>query len=150
MNKRDKAILKLVSDASRLAANVYLGTEYRPGMPYYEHCARVAHAVIPFGYIYEATAYLHDIIEDKKGEITLGDIDQYFGRDVGKAVAAISRLPGETYSNYIVRVKKDTVARRVNIADLEENLLWGMAEVLPSPAFTLRRRYLGALAELLE
>jgi guanosine-3',5'-bis(diphosphate) 3'-pyrophosphohydrolase len=146
--EREHAQAKAVTDARAVATAAYQNVEYGPDMPYFEHCRRVASHVAVFGWQFEVVALLHDVVED--GRVTQADIDNYFDGEISQAVAAISRLPGELYSVYIKRVKSNQIARIVKIADIEENLFWGMGRKLPDKAFTLRPRYLTALAELLE
>jgi len=148
LRKEDRRRLKQVEDAINISKLAHVGVEYRPTMPYIVHCQRVATSVATFGYLFEIVGYLHDTLE--AGKITLSDATSYFGSQVGDALDAITRLPGEHYSVYIGRVKANPIARIVKIADLEENLLWGAGEKLPEKGCTLRPRYLSALSDLLE
>jgi len=67
------------------------------------------------------SAALHDIIE--KTNCTLEDLKQQgFSNKIINTVDALSKRKGEDYSDYIKRVKKDTIAIKVKIADLEDNM----------------------------
>ena len=66
-------------------------------------------------------AWLHDVVEDTG--YTLGDLlDMGFDYYIVQAVDAITRREDEDYREYILRVKKDEIAREVKIADIEHNL----------------------------
>lgn len=66
-------------------------------------------------------AWLHDVVEDT--EYTLGNLlDLGFDYHIIQAVDAITRRDDEDYRSYILRVKKDEIAREVKIADIEHNL----------------------------
>lgn len=67
------------------------------------------------------SAVLHDIIE--KTNCTLEDLKQLgFSNKIINTVDALSKRKGEDYSDYIKRVKKDTDAVKIKIADLEDNM----------------------------
>ena len=67
------------------------------------------------------SAVLHDIIE--KTNCTLEDLKQQgFSNKIINTVEALSKRKGEDYSEYIKRVKKDTGAVKIKIADLEDNM----------------------------
>lgn len=65
--------------------------------------------------------WLHDVVEDT--EYTLGDLlDLGFGYHIVEAVDAITRRDEEDYREYILRVKKNVIARQVKMADIGHNL----------------------------
>ena len=69
----------------------------------------------------KTSAVLHDIIE--KTNCTLEDLKQQgFSNKIINTVDALSKRKGENYSDYIKRVKKDTDAVKIKIADLEDNM----------------------------
>jgi len=62
-------------------------------------------------------AVLHDVIEAGN------NLEHYgFSRTVMSALDHISRRKGESYPDYIKRAAKNYIARRVKIADLEDNM----------------------------
>ena len=67
-----------------------------------------------------AVAWLHDSVEDT--ETTFDDLIYYFGSSVAQAVDAITKRKGESYSEYLNRVKANPIARLVKIADLSHNM----------------------------
>ena len=93
-------------------------------------------------------AILHDFVEDG-GQVNaleyLRDEVKLSGHII-EAVDAISRRDGETYFEYIQRVKANPLATRVKLADIEDNLTG--RENPPKPS--LRDRYEKAKRILLE
>lgn len=65
-------------------------------------------------------ALLHDVCEDSEF-VSIGDVHYFFGDEIAAAVEAITRKKGEQYSEYICRVEKNEIARRVKLIDLEHN-----------------------------
>jgi (p)ppGpp synthase/HD superfamily hydrolase len=65
-------------------------------------------------------AYLHDIIEDT--EIDFKFIDSEFGFVIAEAVEILTKKPGDLYIDYICRISGNMIARKVKIADLEDNM----------------------------
>jgi molybdopterin-guanine dinucleotide biosynthesis protein len=69
---------------------------------------------------YYITAVLHDVVEDT--DMTFDDLRAYgFSEEVIAAVDAITKRKGEKYDDYLDRVKSNTIARTVKIADLTHN-----------------------------
>ena len=90
---------------------------------YFSHVARVASYMISAGQPDHvvAAAYLHDVVEDT--EITLENLERWFPVEVTSLVAALTRLPGETYPAFILRVKHTgPEAVAIKLADLSDNL----------------------------
>ena len=65
-------------------------------------------------------AVLHDVVEDTANDVET--IRIYFGTWVANRVDSLSRREGETYREYIQRVKRDKYATVIKLADLRENL----------------------------
>lgn len=78
----------------------------------------------------QIVAVLHDVIEDSN--ITYKDLLLSFGREVADAVDALSRRNGETYDDFIRRCYRCPIARKVKLADIEDNLRSRIA--IPEPA----------------
>lgn len=91
-----------------------------------------------------AVAWLHDVLEDS--EYTADDLLAFgIPADVVRVVEVLTRREGETYGDYIQRVRKDVHARRVKIADVRSHL---GAAVRMGGKGDLKRRYLRALHQL--
>lgn len=67
-----------------------------------------------------AVAYLHDILEDT--EIPYLELVGAFTLKVVDAVLAVTKVRGESYPEYIAKVKANPLARLVKIADTTCNL----------------------------
>ncbi|WP_442905106.1 GTP pyrophosphokinase [Haladaptatus sp. ZSTT2] len=65
-------------------------------------------------------AVLHDVVEDT--DYTIEAIEETFGSMVRAAVDALTKRMGENYTEFIERVAENPIARRVKIADLENNM----------------------------
>lgn len=66
-------------------------------------------------------AVLHDVVEDSNW--TIAQLQQKgFPQGVLSAVDCLTRRAGESYEHFIARVQTNPIARRVKIADLEDNM----------------------------
>lgn len=119
----------------------------KAGMPYMNHVTTVAFKVMTCDE--HVVALLHDVIEDT--ECTATDLVDYgIPEHLVRSIEAMTRLDGETYFDFIKRVKKDPIARKVKLADLEHNMdETRMSDPSQYPE-SLRKRYVKAKAELLD
>jgi hypothetical protein len=63
---------------------------------------------------------LHDVIEDTS--VTAADLRQAaFSEQVVAGVLCVTHGKDEPYADYVVRCKANDIARRVKLADLEDN-----------------------------
>ena len=90
------------------------------GKPYIIHPDRVA-AKFQNSDILAAIGQLHDVIEDST--MTAEGLQEMgIPGCVVDAVVALSKIPGENYLDFILRVMRNPLARQVKIADIEDNL----------------------------
>ncbi len=108
-----------LEDAIILAAGAHRGQTDKAGQPYILHLLRVMLRLEDeAGRI---SAVLHDILEDTT--VTPDDLRRAgHGEDVLRALDALTRREGEDYAEFIERVAKNSLARRVKLADLADNL----------------------------
>lgn len=132
----------VVTEAIELAAYAHKGQVDKAGEPYILHPLRVMLAMD--AEIERVAAVLHDVVEDSP-HIGHGDILAFFGEDVHAAVFALTRQEGEAYETFIDRCKKNHVARRIKLADIEDNLSPARSSSLPEG---LRKRYEAAIRAL--
>lgn len=94
------------------------------GVPYITHPVAVAKiakdAVSKFETTFskdllEAVALLHDVLEDTA--VTYDELLHVFGKDVADRVRILTKVPGETYLQAILRAKGDDVTKIVKLAD---------------------------------
>ena len=110
---------EMVDRARDVAFEAHAGQYDKAGQPYYLHPYAVAERV-EGGDTERAVAYLHDVVEDTP--ITLDDLrGMGFPEEVIDGVDAMSRREGETYTDYIYRVRENPCARNVKLADLSHN-----------------------------
>jgi (p)ppGpp synthase/HD superfamily hydrolase len=136
-----------VEDAIALAANAHRGQRYASpeGEPYVFHPLRLM-----LGFtdpVEQMASVLHDAIEDT--DLSIDDlVEAGYTADVVAVLECLTHRADETYEDYIDRVARNDVARRVKIADLNENLA-NNRRLSNSPANTERiRRYTRALERL--
>ena len=107
----DKAII--------IAAKVHQNQTDRYGKHYILHPIRVMMSVESEKE--KIVAILHDVIEDS--DWTLEKLrTEGFSKDIINAIDCLTKRNGENYMDYINRTKADNIARKVKIADLEDNM----------------------------
>lgn len=136
---------RIVLEAARaLSCYLHLDQVDKQGRPHFEHVQRVANECSSLNIEQHVAAYLHDVLEDTDADSGHG-IDYYailsiFGVDVAKLVRSLTRLPGQTYHQYIVSVAENPIAIPIKLADLDDNLDESRRPIPES----LRKRYLRA------
>lgn len=71
----------------------------------------------------ETVAILHDTVEDAKDDASVvAELKQLFPMYIWDAVIAITKNEDEEYVDYLIRVKENTLATLVKIADLTHNM----------------------------
>ncbi|TCU07011.1 HD domain-containing protein [Rhizobium sullae] len=106
--------------AVQIAVEAHAGQTDKTGAPYFEHCRRVALAVI--GDEEKIVAYLHDVAEKGTGWTVDRLKEEGFPPAVVSAVDALTRRQNEDDEPFIRRAISNDIARRVKRADLEDNL----------------------------
>ena len=110
--------MDFIKKAYKIAAEAHEGQIDKGGNPYINHPLAVAQLVKTE--IEKTVALLHDVIEDTP--ITLQYLEEVgFSRDIIAAVDCITKRESETLSSYLARVKSNSVATSVKIADLTHN-----------------------------
>ncbi len=105
--------------AIELAARAHAGQRDKAGAPYILHPLRMMMGMETDEE--RQAAVLHDVLEDSP--TTAGDLlREGFSEGVVTAVTALSRKREETYSAFIERIKGNALARKVKLADLEDNM----------------------------
>ncbi len=108
-----------LEDAIALAALAHRGQVDKAGAPYILHPLRMLVRVT--GEHERMAAVLHDVVEDTPH--TLDDLRRRGCPEaVVEAVDCLTRRDGETYDEFLRRLLPNPVARRVKLADLEDNL----------------------------
>lgn len=103
---------------SRSLVEAHAGDTDKAGETYIRHPLRVMQQMDTQTEC--VVAVLHDVVEDTG--YSLQDIEDRFGSTVGDAVDALTRREGEDYEEFIERVAANPIARRVKLADIEDNM----------------------------
>ena len=111
---------ELINKAKRLAFEYHKDQRDRAGKPYLEHLKTVADGLSIKEEDYICAAWLHDIVEDHNYSVE--KIRAEFGDKIASAVIAISKIKGESYQDYLNRVKSNEIARIVKLSDLAHNM----------------------------
>lgn len=134
----DKKLRGHVSDAYFLAERQHAEQVDKRGRWYLFHVLEVAAACTKHGPDAVAVALLHDFWEDG-GQGDLSDFPEH----IRSALDAITRMEGEDYQSYILRVHRNELARVVKLEDLRCNLV-------ECPRDSLKARYEDAIETLSE
>lgn len=111
--------MSLIETALAIALEAYAGKTDKAGKPYILHPLRLMAKMT--GEEAMAAAMLHDVIEDS--EITADDLRQRgMPEGVVWAVKCLTRNDGESYADFIERVRQNPFAVAIKLADIEDNL----------------------------
>jgi (p)ppGpp synthase/HD superfamily hydrolase len=134
-----------LEEAIRIAAEAHRGQRDRAGAPYVLHPLRVMLRMDTDAG--RMAAILHDVVEDSAW--TLDDLRaRGFPAEVVEAVDRLTRRPGEPYDDAVERAAAHPLARRVKVADLEDNLDLRRLDRLDGRDVARLERYLRAWRRL--
>lgn len=103
-----------------LATTRHAGQFDRGGNPYILHPLKVMYYLKSNDEELQCIALAHDLVEDT--DTTYTELrDMGFSERVVQGIAALTKVPGESYDEYKVRVKANPDAVRVKMADLRHN-----------------------------
>jgi len=123
MPEDDNNMQQLVSMCEKIATHAHRKQTRKfgadKGKPYIVHPARMASEAD--SYLEECVCWLHDTIEDtKETQFTLED--HGVPDDVIRRVTMLSKIDEETYLDFILRCRRDPIARDVKLLDINDNL----------------------------
>lgn len=127
-----------LEDAILLAVQAHKGKTDRYGAPFILHPLRV---MLRLESDTEKTVgVLHDIVE--KTPLTLETLRASgYSEEVLQALDGVTRRSDETYEEFVKRSAADPLAKRVKVADLEDNIdTHRMSELSPQDAQRLDRQ----------
>ena len=82
-------------------------------------------------------------------EVTVEDIREIFGDEIADAVALMTHADGVPYMDYVKEVGKNTLARKVKLADLTHNMdIRRIPHPRPKDYDRIERKYKPAYAYL--
>lgn len=136
-----------LEDAIALAVEAHKGQRDKAGQTYVLHPLRVMMRLE--GELERMAAVLHDVVEDSPYTLerlrALGYPEEVLG-----ALECLTKREGESYEAFVERVRPNALARRVKLADLEDNMdVRRLPAVTPKDAERLAR-YRAAWSRLKE
>jgi (p)ppGpp synthase/HD superfamily hydrolase len=108
----------MFSKALRIATKYHEGQFDKAGKPYILH--PIAVAMKAQTQAEEVVALLHDTVEDT--DYTEEMLREDFPKHIADAVIAMTKREGETYVEFVLRIKETPVARKVKMYDMEHNM----------------------------
>jgi hypothetical protein len=110
----------MLSKAIEIATRAHYKQVDKAGVEYIQHPLRVMEAMGD-DVLAKICAVLHDTVEDTL--ITLDDLRvEGFSEEIIAALDCLTKREGETYETFIDRIKLNPLARKVKLADLEDNM----------------------------
>jgi (p)ppGpp synthase/HD superfamily hydrolase len=104
--------------AIAIAAAAHAGQVDKGGAPYILHPLKVMLRMTTLEE--RIVAVLHDVVEDC--DISLDDLrKEGFSEEVLSAIESVTKVPGESYEDFVERAAQNPIGRVVKLADLEEN-----------------------------
>ena len=108
-----------LEEAIALAAQAHRGQVDKAGQPYVLHLLRVMFRVETEQE--RVIAVLHDLVEDTT--YTFDDLRAMgYAAEIVEALDCVTRRPEESYEQFVERAAAHPLARRVKLADLEDNM----------------------------
>lgn len=110
----------MLDRAVLIAAQAHLGQKDRVGAPYILHPLRM---MLRFNAQTEMiVAVLHDVVEDNPDWNFDRLRQEGFSEEIIQAVDHLTRREQESYEEFVDRTSQNELARRVKLADLEDNM----------------------------
>jgi (p)ppGpp synthase/HD superfamily hydrolase len=111
--------MSTLDNAIQIAADAHKGQKDKVGAPYILHSIRI---MLKMDTAEEMmAAVLHDVVEDS--DITIDYLKQKnFSDEIINAVLALTHQINETYEEFIDRASANPIAKKVKVADLEDNM----------------------------
>lgn len=111
----------MLGKAIALASESFKNKKDQGGQPYILHCLRVMQAMPDKDEELRCIAVLHDILEDCPEVTTLTLVSEGFNNRVIEGVKALTHDKSVPYEDYINMLYFNQDARKVKLADLEDN-----------------------------
>jgi (p)ppGpp synthase/HD superfamily hydrolase len=111
--------MKLIEKSLQIALRAYTGKTDKAGREYILHPLRVMAKMKTD--LEMSAALLHDVIEDS--DITAEQLlIEGIPSEVMEAIQYLSKNEGEEYQDFVARAKRNKIAAKVKITDIEDNL----------------------------
>src|SRR5690606_16160014 len=134
-----------IEDTIIFATEAHRGQVDKAGVPYILHPLRMM--CRQQNDTERIIALLHDVIEDT--DYTFDDLRRMgYEEEIIEAVDCLTRRDDETYEAFIQRIKTNPLARRVKLADLQDNMDLRRIRLLQEHDLERLQRYQNAWYEL--
>jgi metal dependent phosphohydrolase, HD region len=135
----------MIDIALAIARKAHAGQADKAGVDYIQHPLYVASQ---FKTEQEkAVALLHDVLEDS--DITVADLLAYgLSNEVVTAVQTLTKKKGQSYQDYLEKVKSNNLARVVKLADLKHNSDLSRLKTVSNTDFERVKKYKNAIRYL--
>ena len=111
--------MKLIEKSLHIALQAYAGKTDKAGREYIHHPLRVMAKMKTD--LEMSVALLHDVIEDS--DLTAEQLlAEGIPAEVIEAIQCLSRNENEDYQDFVGRTKKNELAAKIKIADIEDNI----------------------------
>lgn len=119
IDEQRKALNELLELAKTVAVKAHEGQLDKGGSPYINHPVAVAAALESTEH--KIVALLHDVCEDSS-VTTTELLTMGFTKRIVNSVSILTKRDNENYEDYLAKVKQDSNAWHVKIADIEHNM----------------------------
>lgn len=111
--------MSLIEKSLAIALRAHAGAIDKAGCPYILHPLRLMAKMATD--VEMSVALLHDVIEDS--DISAAElIAEGIPEEVVTAVLCLTKQAGESYQEFVLRARQNPIARKVKIADIEDNI----------------------------
>lgn len=104
--------------ALQIAKEAHAGQVDKAGKDYILHPITVASYMDTD--VEKTIAYLHDVLEDTS--VTVDELRNHFSNEIVDTVITLTHRKDESYFEYIQRISKSKLAKKIKAADLLHNL----------------------------
>lgn len=137
--------MSLIEKAISIAIHAHKNQTDKSGQPYILHPLRLMFTMQLEDE--RIIAVLHDTIEDS--DYSLDDLSKHgFSDEIIAAIDCLTRRKDENYTSFINRISKNTLATKVKIADLKDNMDLSRLETVTEKDLTRVKKYHDALSLL--
>jgi len=141
---------ELTRKAMKIAYEAHHGQNDKSGVPYVFHPYHLAERMEDEMAV--CVALLHDVVEDTS--VIFDELEKEFPQEVIDALKLLTHDEADTYFEYIAKIKVNSLATRVKLADLEHNSdaarLDGVSGISEERKASLQKRYAKAKKMLCE
>lgn len=136
---------KLTRKAMIIAYEAHKNQVDKSGVPYIYHPIHVAEQMNTENEC--IIALLHDVVEDTN--VTFKQLEEVFSKEIIDILKLLTKKKEIDYYEYINKVKENTVARKVKIADIEHNLDRSRLDIITDKDIKREEKYKNALSMLM-